>query len=109
MFAGTHNSFSAADSPGWLIANQKRTIQRQLDDGIRLFLIDTHWGVKGSDGRVRTDFESEGTDRNKVVKALPPADAGRRRARRRAGRASGERARRARDLALSHDLRARRH
>ena len=72
IFAGTHNSFSAADSPGWLIANQKRTIQRQLDDGIRLFLIDTHWGVKGSDGRVRTDFESEGTDRNKVVKALPP-------------------------------------
>ena len=73
IFAGTHNSFSAADSPGWLIANQKRTIQRQLDDGIRLFLIDTHWGVEGSDGRVRTDFEAEGTDRNKVVKALPPA------------------------------------
>ena len=73
IFAGTHNSFSAADSPGWLIANQRRNIHRQLDDGIRLFLIDTHWGVEGADGRVRTDFESEGTDRNKVVKALPPA------------------------------------
>jgi hypothetical protein len=44
-FAGTHNSFSAADSGGWFIANQKRTITRQLQDGIRLFLIDPHWGV----------------------------------------------------------------
>jgi hypothetical protein len=71
-FAGTHNSFSAADSPGWYIANQRRPIPRQLEDGIRLFLIDAHWGVEGSDGRVRTDFESEGRSRNKVAKALPP-------------------------------------
>jgi hypothetical protein len=72
LFAGTHNSFSAADSPGWLIANQRRDIPRQLRDGIRLFLIDTHWGVEDDQGRVRTDFESEKRDRNKVVKALPP-------------------------------------
>jgi hypothetical protein len=71
-FAGTHNSFSAADSPGWFIANQKRTIPRQLKDGIRLFLLDPHWGIEADDGRVNTDFESEGRDRNKVVKALPP-------------------------------------
>ena len=45
-FAGTHNSFSAADSPGWFIANQRHTIPRQLEDGIRLFLIDPHWGVE---------------------------------------------------------------
>jgi hypothetical protein len=72
VFAGTHNSFSAADSPGWYIADQRRTIDRQLDDGIRLFLIDTHWGVQGPDGHVRTDFEAEGSDRNKVAAALPP-------------------------------------
>jgi hypothetical protein len=72
VFAGTHNSFSAADSPGWFIANQRRTIERQLADGIRLFLIDTHWGIEDAQGRVRTDFESEGRERNKVVKALPP-------------------------------------
>jgi hypothetical protein len=71
-FAGTHNSFSAADSPGWYIANQLRTIPRQLDDGIRLFLIDPHWGVQLDNGKVLTDFESEQRDRNKVVKALPP-------------------------------------
>ena len=72
VFAGTHNSFSAADGPGWFIANQQHTIERQLEDGIRLFLIDTHWGIADSQGRVRTDFESEGRERNKVVKALPP-------------------------------------
>ncbi len=72
VFAGTHNSFSAADSPGWYIANQRRTIKRQLRDGIRLFLLDAHWGVEASNGRVRTDFETEQRDRNKVVSALPP-------------------------------------
>jgi hypothetical protein len=71
-FAGTHNSFSAADSPGWYIANQLRTIPRQLDDGIRLFLIDPHWGIQLDNGKVLTDFETEQRDRNKVVKALPP-------------------------------------
>jgi len=72
VFAGTHNSFSAADSGGWFIANQKHTIERQLQEGVRLFLIDTHWGVEDEQGRVRTDFEAEGRERNKVVSALPP-------------------------------------
>jgi hypothetical protein len=71
-FAGTHNSFSAADSPGWYIANQLRTVPRQLKDGIRLFLIDPHWGVQLDNGKVLTDFETEQRNRNKVVKALPP-------------------------------------
>jgi hypothetical protein len=71
-FAGTHNSYSAGDSPGWYIVNQRRTVERQLEDGIRLFLIDPHWGVESSGGGVRTDFQSEGRDRNKVAKALPP-------------------------------------
>jgi hypothetical protein len=72
VFAGTHNSFSAADSAGWYIANQRRTIKRQLRDGIRLFLIDAHWGVEDAQGKVRTDFASEGRSRNRVAKALPP-------------------------------------
>ncbi|HEX2358579.1 MAG TPA: hypothetical protein VHH72_02050 [Solirubrobacterales bacterium] len=72
-FAGTHNSFSAADTPGWFIANQRRDIERQLRDGVRLFLIDPHWGVQGADGKVRTDFEAEGRDRNRVAANLPPS------------------------------------
>ncbi len=72
VFAGTHNSFSAADSPGWFISNQRHTIERQLEDGIRLFLIDPHWGVEDAQGRVRTDFDAEQRDRNRVASSLPP-------------------------------------
>lgn len=71
-FPGTHNSMSAADSPGWALANQSRTIRRQLLDGIRLFLLDTHYGVRSSDGAVRTDLEAEGSDRNRIRNVLDP-------------------------------------
>jgi hypothetical protein len=102
VFAGTHNSFSAADSPGWFIANQRRAIGRQLEDGIRLLLIDAHWGVENADGKVRTDFESEGRSRNKVAKAMPPevlASAERLAGRLGAGSGGGER-----DLWLCHTV-----
>jgi hypothetical protein len=102
VFAGTHNAFSAADSPGWFIANQRRTISRQLRDGIRLFLIDPHWGVEAGGGNVRTDFQSEGRDRNKVAKAMPPsvlAAAERLAGRLGAGDATGER-----DVWLCHTV-----
>jgi hypothetical protein len=72
VWAGTHNSFSASDSPGWFIANQRHDMQRQLEDGIRLFLIDPHWGIESDNGKVRTDFASEKRDRNKVAKSMPP-------------------------------------
>jgi hypothetical protein len=72
VFAGTHNSMSAADEPGWVFANQRRSIESQLDDGIRLFLLDPHWGVPVAGNRVRTDLEAEGVSRNRVAKALGP-------------------------------------
>ena len=73
VFAGTHNSMSAADSPGWLLANQRRTIPRQLRDGIRLFLIDPHYGVRNpSNGKVQTDFAAERQGENRVGKNLTP-------------------------------------
>ena len=72
VFAGTHNSMSAADSRGWLLANQRRTIPRQLRDGIRLFLIDPHYGVQDRSGRVRTDFAAERRGLNRVGKNLTP-------------------------------------
>lgn len=73
LFPGTHNSMSAADVPGWSLANQRRSVPRQLKDGIRLFLIDPHYGRKGRGGRVLTDFAAEGRDRNKVARELDPA------------------------------------
>ena len=42
----THNAFAAADEPGWLFANQRHGIERQLHDGIRGFMIDIHYGVR---------------------------------------------------------------
>jgi hypothetical protein len=102
VFAGTHNSFSAADSPGWFLANNRRTIPRQLQDGIRLFLIDAHWGVEDDRGRVRTDFRAEGRSKNRVAKSLPPnvlKAAERLAGRLGAGEASGER-----DVWLCHTV-----
>ncbi|PTL60221.1 hypothetical protein [Paraconexibacter algicola] len=71
VFPGTHNSFSAALEPGWLFANQRTGIRRQLQDGIRLLLLDPHHGVRDG-SRVRTDLEADGSDRNRVAAQLSP-------------------------------------
>jgi hypothetical protein len=67
VLAGTHNSMSAVDRPGWFFANQRSPIPEQLDDGIRLLMIDPHYGIVDHEGRVRTDLEAEGTTRNRVA------------------------------------------
>jgi hypothetical protein len=72
VFPGTHNSMAAADVAGWSIPDQRRSIARQLSDGIRLFLLDPHYGRVLSTGRVQTDFQAEGTDANKVAAELSP-------------------------------------
>jgi hypothetical protein len=69
VFAGTHNAMSAADSPGWFIANQSHGIARQLDDGIRAFKISMHYGV-GHPGDVRTDIAASGEKVNRVSEKL---------------------------------------
>jgi hypothetical protein len=74
VFPGTHNSFAASDEPGWYFANQRYGIARQLNDGIRAFLIDVHFGVQDpATKRVRTDLRAEGSDRNKVAQVVPAA------------------------------------
>jgi hypothetical protein len=74
VFAGTHNSMSAADSPGWLIANQDRAVNQQLQDGIRLFKISTHYAVASASGSgaVYTDLVAEGDRLNRVASKLSP-------------------------------------
>jgi hypothetical protein len=72
-FAGTHNSMSAADTRGWLIANQDHAIDQQLQDGIRLFKISTHYGVKSPAGGVHTDIAASGASLNRVAAKLAPA------------------------------------
>jgi hypothetical protein len=74
VFPATHNSYAAADEHGWLFANQRHGIKRQLRDGIRAFLIDVHYGAfDAASGRVRTDLAGEDSSRNKVARALSPA------------------------------------
>ncbi|MEP6953491.1 MAG: hypothetical protein ABI950_05450, partial [Solirubrobacteraceae bacterium] len=60
----THNSMSAP-LPGWKSAEQERSIGGQLQDGIRGLLIDTHYGDRLDNGRVRTvlgDRVAQGED-----------------------------------------------
>ena len=57
VMAATHNSYAAADEPGWLFANQRFGIARQLRDGVRALLIDVHLGAPDpGSGRIRTDL-----------------------------------------------------
>ncbi len=53
-FPASHNSMSAADRPGWFLAEQPTGIVESLDDGIRVFLIDTWYGQATASGGVVT-------------------------------------------------------
>ena len=43
-YPATHNSMSAQDGDRWFIAEQQTGVMGQLDDGIRVFLIDSWYG-----------------------------------------------------------------
>jgi hypothetical protein len=62
-FPAAHNAMSAAKLPGWYQPNQRNDIRTQLDDGIRGFLIDSHYGINRPSGPVLTDLEREGTSK----------------------------------------------
>jgi hypothetical protein len=75
----THNSMSAAAEPGWFAPNQRYGMVRQLDDGIRGLLIDTHYGAPRENasgrgfGEVITDLSRENTTREELVDQIGPA------------------------------------
>ena len=58
VFPSTHNSMGAADVSGWMFPSQNGTIRQQLDDGVRGFLIDVHYGVPVED-KIRTEVQNE--------------------------------------------------
>ena len=43
-YPATHNSMSAQDGDRWFIAEQQTGVMGQLDDGIRVFLVDSWYG-----------------------------------------------------------------
>ena len=67
-FPAAHNAMSAASLPRWYQPNQRHDIRRQLREGVRAFLIDSHYGVKRGSGPVLTDLEREGT--SKVLEGI---------------------------------------
>ena len=68
-FPAAHNAMSAEELPGWYTPNQRRAIPRQLDEGVRAFLIDSHYGIKRKSGPVLTDLNRDGTSKvNDTVK-----------------------------------------
>ena len=98
VFPTTHNSMSAASLSSWMFANQERPIDDQLEDGVRGFLIDIHYGepVKG---RIRTlmEDESNAVKKYEAVLGKEGLDAAMRIRNRLVGEADGEK-----DIYLAH-------
>jgi hypothetical protein len=69
IFPTSHNSMGGADNPGWMFPNQNASIERQLEDGVRGFLIDAHYGVPVGD-KVKTELEDEKAAMAKYEAAL---------------------------------------
>jgi hypothetical protein len=69
VFPTTHNSMSGADVPNWMFPNHEKGIPAQLNDGIRAFLIDAHFGVP-VEGKIKTLIENEEVARQKYEEAL---------------------------------------
>jgi len=60
-----HNSMSAVTNPGWLFGQQDAGIAEQLEDGIRGFLIDAHYGEPTKSGKIKTDLSGQGASERK--------------------------------------------
>jgi hypothetical protein len=67
--AATHNSMSAGDIADWMFPNQQKGIRTQLEDGVRGFLIDIHYGVPVGD-RIKTLLDDEVKSRAKYEEAM---------------------------------------
>ena len=67
VLPATHNSMSGP-TPGHFNVQQTHPIPRQLDDGIRGLLIDTHYADRLPNGRVRTDLSGKNALSEKLGK-----------------------------------------
>ena len=68
-FATTHNSMGGADIADWMFPNQEAGIPAQLNDGVRGFLIDVHYGIPIGN-RVKTVLDTEVNSMEKYEEAL---------------------------------------
>jgi hypothetical protein len=68
-FAASHNSMSGADIRDWMFPNQNAAIPQQLEDGVRGFLIDVHYGIPIGE-RVKTILDTEVNSMAKYEEAM---------------------------------------
>lgn len=69
VFPTSHNSMAGADIPGWLFPNQNAGMRKQLEDGVRGFLIDAHYAWPVGD-KVLTDLTNEANAMAKYEKVV---------------------------------------
>jgi len=69
VFPTSHNSMGGADNPGWMFPNQNKSIPTQLEDGVRGFLIDAHYGMPVGD-KVKTVMDDEASSMAKYEAAV---------------------------------------
>jgi hypothetical protein len=69
VLPATHNSMSAADIPNWMFPEQETSMPMQLQDGIRGFLFDAHYGVPAGD-RIKTLLDDEAAAKKKYEAVL---------------------------------------
>jgi hypothetical protein len=69
VFAGAHNSMSAAEFDDWMFPNQELASVSLLGRGIRALLFDVHYGAPLGE-RVRTEIQDEAASRAKFEKVI---------------------------------------
>jgi len=74
VLPASHNSMSSSLYPGWLFAEQISTIRGQLDDGIRVLLIDTHYGIPSASRLPGSETPIVLTDRAAELQQPPGED-----------------------------------
>jgi hypothetical protein len=71
VFAGAHNAMSNADAPGWMFPHHEHGMVRMLEDAVRAFLIDVHYGFPGG-ARIKTDLDAEESQREMIESGVGP-------------------------------------
>jgi hypothetical protein len=70
-FAGAHNSMSNTTISDWMFPHHQAKIDQQLEDGIRVLLVDVHRGFPGA-ARIKTDLVGEKITQERLSETLGP-------------------------------------
>jgi hypothetical protein len=71
VFPASHNSMSNAKISDWMFPHHLQSISEQLEDGIRVLLIDVHRGFSGA-SRIKTDLEGQKMTKELLTENLGP-------------------------------------